>query len=119
MKKTSILIVDDEAMVRKTVREALAAAKIIDVEEAADGDEAIIEIRRKTYDVIICDHNMPGSMGSEVYAELRELNDTTLFVHHSWMPCPDCYHGWKEDSKFRGLQKGFNVEKYKGCFDFD
>lgn len=72
--RCSILICDDEAMVRALVSAALADA--YDVVEAADGSEALDRLRSARFDLIIVDMMMPGISGLELVAELRA--DDTL-----------------------------------------
>ena len=70
-----ILIVDDEADVRKSVRMTLTKAGY-DVVEAEDGEKAIKEIRSGDnpimVDAIICDIHMPKVNGMEAIAFFRQ-----------------------------------------------
>lgn len=70
-----ILVVDDEADVRKSVRMTLTKAGY-DVVEAEDGDKAIKEIRSGDnpimVDAIICDIHMPKVNGMEAIAFFRQ-----------------------------------------------
>lgn len=70
-----ILVVDDEADVRKSVR--LVLTKVgYDVREAGDGDEAITQIRSNDnpfkVSLIICDIHMPKVNGMEAIAFFRQ-----------------------------------------------
>lgn len=62
--KRSVLVVDDEEIIRSFLFEVLSEE--FDVSLACDGDEAIEQIRRKRYDVIITDLKMPRVSGEEV-----------------------------------------------------
>ena len=70
-----ILVVDDEADVRKSVRLILTKAGY-DVREAEDGDQAIRQIRSNDnpfkVGLIICDIHMPKVNGMEVIAFFRQ-----------------------------------------------
>lgn len=70
-----ILVVDDAADVRKSVRMVLTKAGY-DVVEAEDGEKAIIEIRSgdnpMMVDAIICDIHMPKISGVEAIAFFRQ-----------------------------------------------
>jgi len=53
-----ILIVDDESSIRKTLREILEFEKY-EVNEAADGLDCLVKLKKHKYDVIIMDIKMP------------------------------------------------------------
>lgn len=74
MKKT-ILIVDDEDDLRKTLAEILRAHGYATL-EAADGVQAIESLRDTKPDLIFCDWKMPAAGGEEVLRYLR--NDARL-----------------------------------------
>lgn len=62
--RKSVLIVDDEEIIRSFLFEVLS--EDYDVSLACDGDEAIAEMRKKKYDLIITDLKMPRVSGEEV-----------------------------------------------------
>lgn len=67
-----ILVVDDEPDVREFIKDAL----VLDghsVETSYDGSDALERLRRKRYDLVILDKNMPRTSGLEVVAALRKL----------------------------------------------
>src|SRR5262245_15879024 len=70
-----VLVVDDEADVRKAVRLTLVKAGL-DVIEAEDGEKAIKEIRSADnpvmLDAIVCDIQMPKINGLEATAFFRK-----------------------------------------------
>ena len=70
-----ILVVDDEANIRKTVRLTLTKAGF-DVVEAEDGEQAIKEIRSGDnpvmVDAILCDIHMPKINGVEAISFFRQ-----------------------------------------------
>jgi two-component system chemotaxis response regulator CheY len=70
-----ILVVDDEADVRKAVRLVLTKAGY-DVREAEDGEKAITQIRSNDnpfkVSLIICDIRMPKVNGMEAIAYFRQ-----------------------------------------------
>jgi CheY-like chemotaxis protein len=65
-----ILIIDDEEPVRIVFRDILEQAGY-EVEEAADGEQAIIVQRDNPADIIIADIIMPKKEGIETIMELR------------------------------------------------
>jgi len=67
----SILIVDDEEIIRDFLSEVLEDYQI---ELACDGDEAIEKLRQKSFDLVITDLRMPKVPGEEVVRASREIN---------------------------------------------
>lgn len=74
-----ILIIDDEASIRKSIKEILEYEKY-DVDEAADGMEGVIKVKGGSYDVILCDIKMPKMDGLEVLERIRLLSPESAVV---------------------------------------
>lgn len=77
--KVSVLIADDEDPLRMTVA-AWLKDEGFDVDQAADGEEAIRRISSKDYDVCILDIKMPGANGLEVLRYARKNSPHTEVV---------------------------------------
>ena len=75
----SILIVDDEKAIRKTLAEILTFEGFT-VEEAADGAEAVTKIKDNNYDCILCDIKMPKMDGIEVLEIAKQEKPETPFI---------------------------------------
>jgi len=73
MTDTHVLIVDDEAALRKSTIRLLRAAGI-HADETGTGEEALQRLSACGYDVILLDIKMPGISGIEVLKRLRENN---------------------------------------------
>lgn len=69
--KRTILIVDDEEIIREFLSEVLRDN--YDISMACDGDEAIEKLKKKQYDLVITDLKMPRVSGEEV---VKYANDT-------------------------------------------
>src|SRR6476661_7784750 len=69
----SILIIDDERAIRKTLSEILTYEGF-KVEEAADGEEGWKLFNEKNYDVVLCDIKMPKLDGLEFLTKATEKN---------------------------------------------
>jgi DNA-binding response OmpR family regulator len=68
-----VLIVDDEAVVRSTLKLASKNRKWqIDAVESAE--EAIEVLREKRFDVVLVDKNLPGMSGVELVREIRKTD---------------------------------------------
>jgi two-component system response regulator MprA len=68
-----VLVVDDDPAVRSAISRALRVD--YDVEEAADGSEALAHHSQSTADAIVLDLLMPGIDGLEVCRTLRRRDD--------------------------------------------
>lgn len=79
MKNAKILIVDDSALARRTVRATLEELGYT-VEEASDGAQALERYFIVHPDVVILDMVMNGMYGLEVLAKLRELNPAVRVI---------------------------------------
>lgn len=79
MAKGRILVVDDEIAIRELITEVL---KIADYEftTAADGLEALNEIRKQKFDLIILDVNLPKIDGFAVLEKIRESAPTQPII---------------------------------------
>ncbi len=67
-----ILIVDDDAGIRRTLRDILEFEKY-DVEEVGDGLSCLVKIKQNKYDVVILDIKMPEMDGMEAIERLQEI----------------------------------------------
>jgi DNA-binding NarL/FixJ family response regulator len=75
-----ILIVDDQELVRRTLRLLLAQQRHWKIYEATDGPTAIDEIQRLKPDVAILDIVMPLMSGIEAAYEMRRLVPDTKII---------------------------------------
>jgi CheY-like chemotaxis protein len=68
----SVLWVDDEAELLEPHRLFLAD-RGYDVVMATNADDAVEMLRRRSYDVLLLDEQMPGKRGLDAYREMREI----------------------------------------------
>ena len=68
-----ILVIDDEIHITELIFDVLSrqGARI---DLANSGVEALEQIKKKNYDVIICDQRMPGLSGQRLYRMVESLN---------------------------------------------
>ena len=80
MEKLKILVVDDEARMRKLVKDFLIKSKF-DVLEAGDGEEAVDQFyENKDVALIILDIMMPKMDGWEVVREIRKYSQVPIIM---------------------------------------
>ncbi|ADP32821.1 DNA-binding response regulator [Bacillus atrophaeus] len=78
-KETKILVVDDEARIRRLLKMYLEREEY-EIEEAENGDEAIVKGLETDYDLILLDLMMPGTDGIEVCRQIREKKATPIIM---------------------------------------
>ena len=70
--KIKILIVDDHAIMREGLKQILANYADIQVGgEAGDGAEALLQIKRQQWDVVVLDMSMPGRSGVDLLKQIK------------------------------------------------
>ena len=79
-KASRVLIVDDNPEIREIIH-ILLGGEGYDIEEAKNGNEAILKTKENTFDLIILDIMMPGMDGYHTCMEIRkESNAPILFL---------------------------------------
>ncbi|HSC28382.1 MAG TPA: response regulator, partial [Vicinamibacterales bacterium] len=74
-----ILVIDDDAGVRESVRRMLQSAGYA-VQTAATGEEGFELARQGGFDVVLSDMRMPGLSGIDVLRRLREVRVDASFI---------------------------------------
>ncbi|MGA9116667.1 MAG: response regulator [Bacteroidota bacterium] len=77
--KRKILVVDDEEALRMVLGSELQSEGY-EVGLAAAGDEAITELHKKQYDLILLDIKMPGMNGFDVLKHVKENYPATKVI---------------------------------------
>jgi two-component system KDP operon response regulator KdpE len=97
LQSTSVLVVDDEASLRKALRTSLTASGFA-VEEARTGEEALGTVQRHAFDLVLLDINMPGINGIDACRRIRGISPHAGIV---MITVRDL-----EDDKVRALEAG-------------
>jgi DNA-binding NtrC family response regulator len=79
MAKASILIVDDELILRESLSAWLARDDFY-VEAVASAEEALERIRQTRYDIVFLDIKLEGMSGLEALKKIRDLDPDTAVV---------------------------------------
>jgi two-component system chemotaxis response regulator CheY len=70
------LVVDDFSTMRRIIRNLLKELGYTNVTEAEDGNSALAQLKRDSFDFIVSDWNMPGMDGLQLLQAVRD--DATL-----------------------------------------
>ena len=73
MPRATVLLVDDDARFRATARRVLAAADLLVVAEAADGEHALSELLRVRPDAALVDVRLPDTDGLTLAREFKRV----------------------------------------------
>jgi two-component system nitrogen regulation response regulator NtrX len=79
MPKSRILVIDDEAAIRDSLRMTLEYAGL-DFVGAATGQEGLAIAERDAIDAVLLDIKMPGMDGMDVLGRLRAMNETLPII---------------------------------------
>ncbi|HEY0742267.1 MAG TPA: response regulator transcription factor [Chryseosolibacter sp.] len=79
MSKARILVIDDEAQIRRLLQITLQANEF-DVASASSGEEAILMVSQSPPDLILLDLGLPDKSGHEVLKHLREWYSRPILI---------------------------------------
>ena len=91
---SKILVVDDEEKIRLIIRK-YAEFENYQVDEAADGMEALTKVRAYNYDLIILDIMMPELDGFTTCREIRKLKQIPIIMLSARGEEYDKIHGFE------------------------
>ncbi len=77
---TTVMIVDDAAFMRDTLKNILADSSFEVVAEAADGVEAVEKYREVEPDVVTMDITMPRMGGLEATEKILDINSKAVVI---------------------------------------
>ncbi len=89
-----ILIVDDEQKIREMIKK-YAEFEGYKTDEASDGMEAVLKVRKSNYDVIIMDIMMPDLDGFSAVKEIRKTKNTPVIMLSARGEEYDRIHGFE------------------------
>jgi len=106
----TILVVDDEASMRKSIVVALNAKGYKTI-EAEDGMEGLSLAAGEQPDVVITDINMDNMNGFMMVEQMRDNPDTSLIPVIMMTGAAQGAGAWEADSDVEYLEKGFTMAK--------
>ena len=108
-KKRKVLIVEDEAVVRESVRDWLTEDGY-DVDVAENGEEALEKIKKEEFGVVVLDLKLPGIDGLQVFEHAKELKPKTKGVIITAYPSEETRAKARRLGLLDYLSKPFKVE---------
>lgn len=107
----NILIVDDEASMRKNISDLLSPLGY-QILEAGNGDAGMMMFVQKKPDIIILDINLPGKNGLEVLKEIRKISvETPVIVFTAFGTSERAIEAMKIGA-FDYLEKPFELDEF-------
>ena len=107
-----IMIVDDEKSIRVMLKRVLSD-KQFEIDEAADGREALEKIKQEKYSAILLDLRMPEVNGIEVIEKLKEQDiDTPIVMMSAYGTVPEAVEAMKLGA-LDYLVKPFDLDELK------
>jgi DNA-binding NarL/FixJ family response regulator len=96
--RTRVLLVDDAALVRNTLRALLEQHSFEICGEASDGKEAVDKARELNPDIVILDINMPVMNGVRAALEIRRIAPETAILFLTAHAIPGVMHSLRRIS---------------------
>ncbi len=114
-----ILVVDDYATMVRILRNLLKQLGYENVDDAADGSEALKKINEKHYGLIISDWNMEPMTGYDLLRQVRARNETTRlpFIMVTAESKTENVIAAKKAGVNNYIVKPFNAQTLKGKID--
>ncbi|GBF75886.1 response regulator [Paenibacillus sp. 598K] len=110
--KPSIMIVDDQAMIRILLVEVFVSCGL-EVYEAGDGEGAIRQFALQPVDLVLMDLKMPEMNGIEALVQLRRLKPDLIAVMISAYGEPEDVETAEQLGVTRFFDKPFDIDELK------
>ena len=115
-KNMTILVVDDYNTMRRIIKNLLKQLGFENVDEAADGTEALTKLKEKSFNLVISDWNMEPMTGFELLQRVRadEALKDIPFLMVTAESKPENVVAAKQAGVSNYIVKPFNAETLKG-----
>jgi len=110
--KEKILIVDDDANIREGVGDILDASGY-ETAQAASGAEAVAQVKKSSFDVILMDYNLTDGTGIDAIKQIRALNADSQILMITGNASLDAAVRAIQESVDDFLQKPVNPDQLK------
>ena len=105
-----ILIVDDAASIRTLTKAILREARFTHIFDAPSGADALLLMKKVRINVVICDWNMPGMTGLELY---KLVKDDPKIVTPPWIMLTSTSEGEKVKEAITAGISSYIIKPYK------
>ena len=110
VKKTRVLVVDDDADARELISLVLAQAGY-EVDDAADGFGALAKVSHFRPDAVLTDLRMPGMNGVELLQRLRRMHGDVPVILATGLETMDLCTAAESYGAVTCLEKPINLEE--------
>ena len=109
-KGTKILVVDDEIGYRKVLSNTLSERGFT-VKTAASGEEALEELKKQEFPIIIVDMKLPGDIdGLEVLQRAKKMYNTSVLIMTAYGKIETAVEAMRQGA-FNYITKPFNIDE--------
>ncbi len=107
-----ILVIDDEEPIRFLIQRVLLA-KGFQVEMVVDGEAAVAMLKKKGFDLILCDYMIPKINGIGVYEEIKKVNPSLAehFIFVSGCSADKVFDNFLRQNNILRITKPFMPEQ--------
>jgi two-component system response regulator PilR (NtrC family) len=112
-KEKSILVVDDERIFTFLLAEELSEFETYTVKTTYTGEDALKEMEKNTYDLIITDLKLPGISGLEFVSVAKKLSPESKFIVMTAHNVHKLQDKMKALGVFRCIYKPFSISKIR------
>jgi two-component system, chemotaxis family, chemotaxis protein CheY len=110
-KDISVLIVDDSVHVRTLLSVLMKKEGIVKVQQAVDGDAAVVAFTEMKPTIVFLDYMLPKLSGMEVLKKIRAMDPNVKIVMMSAVSTPSIVQQAKENGASYYLIKPYSNEK--------
>jgi len=114
--KKRILVVDDDAMIRRLFKETLEPGNY-HVMTAEDGVEALKLVKSRDFDLIYLDLKMSGMDGAETFRRIKRINGSIPVVIITGYPTSELMERALEQGPFGVMKKPFDARDIRRSAD--
>lgn len=104
---------------RKVLRDMLFRLGFGTVDEASSGEEALLQLQRRSYTLVISDWHMESMSGLDLLRQVRRIS--TPSQNHFIFSTTDGTWGSRTSAKVEGAEafivKPFTIDVLKACID--
>jgi two-component system response regulator AtoC len=111
----TLLIVDDDTLIRDTLHELLSPSHECHTADRAEQALAYLDI--ETYDAVLTDISMPGLSGREILKYIQERHPATPVIVISGIPDDEVGDSIIETGAFAFFTKPFKLEEIESAVD--